>query len=181
MIWRADASHKLAPLTQISGWNLENFSDKDRKAFLEFTNGEEVILEQGECMFIPMIAWHYVDYLDDSMSISLRFRRPNFMTKLANMLFPDLYYQGIAEKIGNQIDADSRFEGIMEKIENEWNKHSINGVEKTRSIRKLAKDIYFELYPEAPRKSYFLELEEYFPALLPTYLDAYHPQRPIRQ
>lgn len=176
--WPQSAAHKLAPFAQISGWNLENFSDADRKKFLEFTDGCEVILEAGECMYVPALSWHYVDYIEDSMSISLRFRRSNYFTRLANILFPDLYYQGIACKFADPEMAKQN-EHYLIQLEEKWKEHYDDGVRKVKDMRALTQEIYYKLYPDAPKKNYFLEYESYLPALLPEFLDANNTNRPV--
>ena len=181
IVWNAEASAKLAPFTQVSGWNLENFSAKDRVAFLEFTGGQEVLLEQGDCMFVPLMCWHYVDYLDDSMSISLRFRRPNYMTKLANIMFPDLYYQGIAYKLATESVSEADRASIVAQLEDAWAQPMADGHLKVEKCRELARDIYVKLYGDGSEKPYFMEFEKHMPPLLPNYLDANHPGRPIRE
>lgn len=175
--WPQSAAHKLAPFTQIAGWSLENFTDEDRKAFLDFTGGCEVILEAGECMYVPALSWHYVDYIEDSMSVSLRFRRSDYITRLANICFPDLYYQGIGYKFSHPEDAKKN-EPLLHKLEAQWDKFYEDGVQKVNDARALAKDIYQQLYPSAPQKSYFLDYQDFMPPLLPEFLDANNPLRP---
>ncbi|KYZ74130.1 MULTISPECIES: cupin-like domain-containing protein [Klebsiella pneumoniae complex] len=175
--WPQSASHKLAPFAQIAGWSLEHFTDADRQAFLEFTGGCEVILEAGECMFVPALSWHYVDYIEDSMSISLRFRRSDYITRLANVTFPDFYYQGIGYKLASPQEA-KQYEPLLQQLEAKWDEQYDDGFSKMKDIRQLTKMIYHKLYPEAPEKSYFLEYEDYLPPLLPEFLDANNTKRP---
>lgn len=175
--WPQSAAHKLAPFAQIGGWNLENFTDRDREDFLRFTGGKEIILEAGECVYVPSLSWHYVDYIEDSMSISLRFRRSNYVTRLVNILFPDMYLQGIAYKFADPKVAAANLESL-EALEAIWAEDIVDGREKVQKIREKAKEIYNQFYPDAPKGDYYLDVEKHFPPLLPEYLDAYDVRRP---
>ncbi|CAK8737015.1 hypothetical protein SODG_000736 [Sodalis praecaptivus] len=68
---------------------MQNFTERDRQAFLTWTGGEEVILQPGEAIYFPPFAWHFADYLDDCWALNLRFRRKDSITALLNCAFPD--------------------------------------------------------------------------------------------
>lgn len=177
VIFPHSASHKLLPFTQIGGVCLQNFTKADRKAFLEYTGGQEILLDTGDCMFVPSLSWHYVDYVEDSMSISFRFRRPGYLTPIVNALFPDMFMQGIAYKLAEEEFKD-RNQTIIQEITTKWSQPFTDGRQKVQEMRQLAKDIYARLYPEAPRAYYSFDFEQYFPPLLPEWLDAADPKRP---
>lgn len=173
-----EASLKLLPFTQIGGYQLHAFSEADRKAFLDFTGGSEVVLEPGDAYFVPLLSWHAVDYLEDSMSISLRFRRPQPVTTLVNTLFPDLFLQGIAAKLADPARAEDDLKPVLRRIEKALAERHENGRDLVSHRRNLAREIHRELYPSFPDSPYFLDLEEHFPPLLPHFLDANDPERP---
>lgn len=180
IVWPHKSAQKLATFTQFGAWAVDRMNDEERRAFLTFTGGQEVILNAGDCMFVPALCWHYADYVEDSMAISIRFRRPNYITTLANTLFPDMFYQGIAQKIGNQKNAVEKYAYVMDKIEKMATIEAADGVEKVKEIRKQTKALYQALYPNDYAGSHLLfELEDLLPPLLPTYLDADHPKRRI--
>jgi hypothetical protein len=172
------AAPKLAPMTQFGGWNLHNFSEADRKAFLEFTGGIETVIDAGDCMYVPTLSWHAVDYMEDSMSISLRFRRADRITKLVNSLFPDMYMQGIAEAMADPTD-ERTWGPILAEITAAAAQRNGDGVAHVRKMRALARKLHAQLYPDMPREAYLLELEAHMPDLLPHFLDADHPDRPL--
>jgi lysine-specific demethylase 8 len=173
-----EAAPKLMPLTQVGGWHLHNFTDADRTAFLEFTGGAEAVLEPGDCYFVPLLSWHAVEYLDDGMSISLRFRRPAAITKLVDALFPDLYLQGIAARLADPKRAEGELALILRRIEQAADRRETDGRVFVARMRKLARELHAELYPDWPKAPYLLDLEEHFPSLLPHFLDANDPARP---
>ncbi|MEX0446272.1 cupin-like domain-containing protein [Xenorhabdus sp. SGI246] len=181
IVFPHSAAKKLLPLTQTSGWKLQNFTEQDRQDFLRFTGGKEVILESGEAMFVPAYCWHYADYIEDSMAVRVRFRRPNHFTELLNFMYPDMYTQGILHKIADPIKANSEYREVLVRLKECAEHHYSDGKQKVHAIRELTKKIYFELYPEEPHDNYSLDLEKHFPSLLPHFLDAEHPDRPIYQ
>ncbi|MBS0254168.1 MAG: cupin-like domain-containing protein [Proteobacteria bacterium] len=171
------ASHKLIPMTQVGGWNLHNFTDADRRGFLEFTGGAEAIIDAGDCMYVPTLSWHAVDYLDDSMSISLRFRRADRITRLLNAAFPDMYMQGIAEAMADPAD-EARWGWALAEIEKANAARGDDGAEHVIRMRNLTRAIHAMLYPDMGRERYAIDTEEYLPDLLPHFRDADHPHRP---
>ncbi|TCV94463.1 cupin-like domain-containing protein [Biostraticola tofi] len=118
IVFPPEASAKLAPISQFSSWSLQNFSEDDRRRFLEYTGGCEVILEPGEALYFPPFAWHYADYLDDCWSLNLRFRRSNVITRLLNATYPDCYCQGLAQLLCSPDLSQARREKILEEALN---------------------------------------------------------------
>lgn len=181
IIFPHSAAWKIAPFTQFSGWLLQNFSDKDRRSFLEFVGGQEVILDTGDCMYVPSYSWHFADYVEDCMSISLRFRRSSIVTMLANAFFPDLYLQGIAYKMADIERAKTEHAALLAEIAAAYATPYPDGKAKARAMRDLSRDVYRRLYPDAPGAPYCIDLEEFFPNPLPHFLDFDDPKRPVYQ
>jgi lysine-specific demethylase 8 len=173
------ASEKLSPYTQLGGWQLEQFSDADRQAFLEFTGGIEILLEPGECAFVPCLCWHFADYVEDSMAISLRFRRPGYLTPLLNLFFPDDRLQGIAHKLRHSEHARTEYGWLLAEVERAGSLRFGSGKEQVAYARELARELYYRLYPSAPRERYMLDLERVLPSPIPHFLDASDPARPL--
>jgi hypothetical protein len=173
-----EASPKLAPVTQVGSWHLHNFSDEDRNAFLRFTGGAEVVLGPGDCLYVPSLSWHAVDYLEDSMSISLRFRRSNRVTTLVNALFPDMYLLGIAFGMADP-QRQMHWEPFLREIEEAAADRGADGIAHVRRMRELARSVHMRMFPDFPREPYILALEDHMPSILPHFLDANHPDRPI--
>lgn len=168
------SARKLAPFAQFGAWFLKNFSNTDRHDFLRWCKGKEVVLQPGDCMYVPMYCWHYADYIDDSMSISLRFRRPDVVTKLANYFYPNYLLQGIASRFVNPA-----FNGIeiLHNIEEEYNKSFTNGKTKAKHMMQVAQNVYNKICADYEPK-YMLNLEEYLPDPLPHFQDFDNPLRP---
>jgi hypothetical protein len=68
-----EASHKLLPVRNFSGYFLEHFDADETASFLAYAGAREAILHPGEAVYVPVAMWHYVEYLDTAMSIAFRF------------------------------------------------------------------------------------------------------------
>ena len=66
---------RMMPLGLISGWFVNRLSASERRALTDFLQGTWVTIEPGEALLIPAFTSHFVEYLDDAMSISLDFGR----------------------------------------------------------------------------------------------------------
>lgn len=180
IIFPHESANKLGTFTQFGAWAIDRMSAQERRDFLRFSGGKEVVLNAGECIYVPMLCWHYADYMEDSLSISLRFRRPNYVTQLANQLFPDQYYQGIAHKLKNQKNAKLHYAPLLADIDEAFKQSYSDGVVKVQTMRKLAKKVYLDLYTQDVSESRLLfDLESLLPPLLTSFLDSDDPMRPI--
>lgn len=83
MLFPAAASRRLLPFGVYGGWFVDRLSAAEREDLLAFARGCEVVLEPGEALFIPAFAYHYVEYVDDAMSLSLDFGRNRWVRLLA--------------------------------------------------------------------------------------------------
>ncbi len=71
----ASQSKKVCPVLNQSWVNIENFSESEKRNFIEYADGYDLILNPGEALLVPMMMWHYVEYIGISMSINFRFGR----------------------------------------------------------------------------------------------------------
>ena len=65
-----------------SGWFIDRLSRKEREALTRYVEDTWVTLEPGETLFLPAFMSHYVEYVDDGMSISIDFGRNRAIKKL---------------------------------------------------------------------------------------------------
>lgn len=84
----ARETRKLAPgsppdVCYASALYLEHFSPDDLAAFLEYANAWDCVLEPGETLLTPATAWHYVEYLDVALSVTVRLARNRYLRFLA--------------------------------------------------------------------------------------------------
>lgn len=180
LLFPHDSSAKLIPLDQMGGWSINNFSPEDLKSFLEFTGGVEIILQPGECLYMPVLCWHYIDYLDDCMSISYRFKRKQFVAEVLSYLYPDCASQGICQKLLTlpAQEREAHLSALRESIKQAINSGSEDGVKIAEELKLVAMNFHAELFPELPKSSYTLNFYRHMPTAIPDFLDALSPDRP---
>ncbi len=84
-------SAKLLPLTgagvqRTSGVFLEHLEGAERDAFVRYTAAYECTLGPGEALYMPAGWWHYVEYLDVSLSVNHRLGRNRELRTLAEQV-----------------------------------------------------------------------------------------------
>ncbi|AHF75900.1 Glutamine phosphoribosylpyrophosphate amidotransferase [Sodalis praecaptivus] len=172
------AREKLLPFTQFSGWALQNFTERDRQAFLTWTGGEEVILQPGEAIYFPPFAWHFADYLDDCWALNLRFRRKDSITALLNCAFPDSDCQALGVLLLSTTLAPETEQDILTELARLTRRPFRDGRQKTRYIRRRIARLLQDRDggPGCDRLAW--DLERYIPSPLAEYLDWSDARRP---
>lgn len=84
-------TRKLAPGTPpgacyASALHLDHFSEPDLAAFLRYVDAWDCILAPGETLLTPATTWHYVEYVDVALSVTLRLARNRYLQFLAEAL-----------------------------------------------------------------------------------------------
>jgi hypothetical protein len=87
-------SQKVEPLLEhgpnVSSRFLANYSAEDRLEFFRYVKAWDTILHPGETIYIPMLAWHYIEYVDTSLSFNVRVGRNDYLKYLFDVLDPHL-------------------------------------------------------------------------------------------
>jgi hypothetical protein len=95
-------THKLDPMAEpgvqrCSGVLLHRMDDDDKVAFLRYVRAWDCVIEPGETLVIPAMAWHHVEYLDTALSVSWRLPRPAVRRALAEAVRnPSPFVQRVA-------------------------------------------------------------------------------------
>jgi hypothetical protein len=69
-----------------SALHLDHFSPADLDAFLRYVDAWDCVLEPGETLLTPTTTWHYIEYLDVALSVTLRMARNRYLQFLAEAL-----------------------------------------------------------------------------------------------
>jgi hypothetical protein len=69
-----------------SALHLDHFSPADLDAFLRYVDAWDCVLEPGETLLTPATTWHYIEYLDVALSVTLRMSRNRYLQFLAEAL-----------------------------------------------------------------------------------------------
>jgi hypothetical protein len=96
-------SAKVLPLTgagvqRTSGVFLEHMGDDDLQAFLRYTDAHVCTLGPGDLLYMPAGWWHYVEYLDVSLSVNHRLGRlPELRTLAEQVPVPSVEWLVLAQ------------------------------------------------------------------------------------
>ena len=123
---------------------------EEKLSLVELADGYHAVLEPGETIYIPMLTWHHLEYIEDAMSFSIRFGRTRFGRFLSlDNFHRDPYIQNIASKMVGPEDALGAFAQIIEDIKTTYINPAPDLRQKVREIRTLFKGLCAQLCPEA--------------------------------
>lgn len=129
---------------------LETMTEDEKRAFIDRAGGYEATLEPGEAVFMPLLIWHYLEYIDTGMSINFRFGRNRYGRFLCvDNFHRDYYIQNVASKMVDEATVASRYEDALEEIKAEFIREFASRAEKVRAMRALFKRLCAQIAPEA--------------------------------
>jgi ribosomal protein L16 Arg81 hydroxylase len=143
---------KLFPILNQSLFNIKELSDSEKQDLFSYCNAQEYILEPGEALYMPMMIWHHVEYLEPAISVVFRFGRNKINKFLANNIHPDFYMQSIARlfhRNESSVDTIKYFEIIKKALVVDIKSPE----EKYKYMRTVLREIYEKLYND---KDYFI-------------------------
>lgn len=134
----------------LSGLYLEHMSLEEKLSHVERAGGHHTVLAPGETVYIPMLMWHHLEYLDDAMSFNVRFGRTSYGRFLSlDNFHRDPYIQNVAAKMVGDEDALRSFEPAVEAIKAEYARPVNDVRQKVGDIRRLFRRLCAEISPEA--------------------------------
>jgi Cupin-like domain len=133
---------KLSPIGNFSNLFLENFSEADRAALVQYTHGYDCLLHPGETLFMPACIWHYLEYRETSMSFSIRFGRNEYTRFLGDKFHANLYLQNIAAKLIDQDVVRREYLPVMREIEALYHQPCSSAFQKGKAIQRLFESLY---------------------------------------
>jgi hypothetical protein len=129
---------------------LEKKSESEKQEFIDYADGYDGIIEPGEAVYMPMLIWHYLEYLDTGMSINFRFGRNVYGRFLSvDNFHRDYYVQNVAIKMSNHKIVQERYSKAIDLIKSGLLHPSQSRREKIRDMRVLFKNLCCEISPEA--------------------------------
>jgi cupin-like protein len=134
----------------LSGLYLEDMSLEEKLAWVERAGGYHTVLEPGETVYIPMLMWHHLEYIDDAMSFNYRFGRTRYGRFLSvDNFHRDPYIQNVAAKMVGPDDVLRTFEPVIDEIADAYLQPRTDIRHKVRDMRALFRRLCADLAPEA--------------------------------
>lgn len=141
---------KLHPVYNTATVRLENMSDDDKIAFVQYANGYDAMLHPGDAIFMPMLIWHHLEYVDLAMSVNLRFGRNRYGRFLsADNMHMNMHLQTLATKFVDEARAAHEYGAAFEEIERAFYERYETRVAKLRRMQELFEELYSRCCPEA--------------------------------
>lgn len=91
-------SKRLSPYFNYSLIAFQNLSHEEQLEFIRYNHGYECVVGPGETLYLPRSWWHYVEYLDFSVTISVRYARRPF-ANVFSMLPRSYLLQNLANEL----------------------------------------------------------------------------------
>ena len=148
IVFRPESGPKLKPLHSLvfSGIALEQMSREARQELLDAADGYYGTLEPGEAVFIPMLAWHYLEYVENAMSVNIRFgRNPYGRFLCVDNFHRDYYIQNVASQFAETELCAQRYRRAIEELVAEYVRPVDGKLTKVRAVRALFKRLLSEL------------------------------------
>jgi hypothetical protein len=134
----------------LAGVYLEEMSLEEKLDWVERAGGYHTVLEPGESIYIPMLMWHHLEYMDDAMSFNYRFGRTRYGRFLSvDNFHRDPYIQNVAAKMVGPEDVLSGFEPVVDEIAAAYVQPATDVRHKVRDMRALFRRLCAEISPEA--------------------------------
>jgi hypothetical protein len=134
----------------LAGLYLEDMSLEEKLDWVERAGGYQTVLEPGESIYIPMLMWHHLEYIDDAMSFNYRFGRSRYGRFLSvDNFHRDPYIQNVSAKMVGPENVLNGFEPIVDEIASAYVAPATDVREKVREVRALFRRLCADISPEA--------------------------------
>ena len=137
---------------------LQNFTAEDKLAFLRYADAWDCVLNPGETLLMPMMAWHFVEYLDASMSVSYRLGRNKYTRFLAEAVpVPSVFLQRLAVEFIDEESLSDQHLAAFELLQNVARQPYASAEERARALDATCMRLCEELDPEWSREYTFYD------------------------
>jgi hypothetical protein len=147
-------SRKLLPIQTNTMVSPEGLSEQEMEDFARYVHGYQCILEPGDTLFMPALVWHWFQYLETSMSLTMRFRRNRYNRFLATNLQPDYRVQSLGFKLADEARADPRCVEAFGEIERACRGTYATPLEKGRTLHRLLDELHVRTGGDGPKGTY---------------------------
>jgi hypothetical protein len=154
------SSRKLIPVRNNSLVSPDGLSEAEMDEFVKYVNGYQAVLGEGETIFIPAMCWHYFDYLDTSMSLTMRWSHNRYLRFFHEKLHFDQNVQILATRFINPHEIDDDARAAFAEIEAEWRQPFASAVAKGDHMHLVVERIARRLRPDMCRGKYRRQVVE---------------------
>lgn len=138
-----------------SGVFLDCMTEEEKLAFVDINDGYYDTIYPTETLYMPMLIWHYLEYIDHAMSFNLRFGRNKFGRFLCvDNFHRDCYIQCFASKLADTEICERRYTAIINSVIDKYIEPSGNLIDKVREMRRFFKELCLQTFPEAHMEEY---------------------------
>jgi Cupin-like domain len=147
---------RFRPLDQYNlDLHLHTMSHEERMKIVDEADGYRTVIEPGETIYMPMLIWHYLEYVDDAMSFNVRFGRNKFGRFLCiDNFHRDYYLQTFASHLADTQLVDTKYADAIAAITREYQKPAPDLPTKVRDMRQLFKGLCERFFPDARADQY---------------------------
>lgn len=147
---------RMMPLGLISGWFINRLSQSDRQSLTDFLQGTWVTIEPGEAILIPAFASHFVEYVDDAMSISIDFGRNPITLSLHDEFPHTRHLQLVGSHLLDPEQTECEHPGFEKYLEALILSLPQNAGVRREALRRLATRLHGEKGETSPFEDLFL-------------------------
>ena len=142
------AAKKLLPHQKFSSVCVQHMSERERRAFLRYVGGYECLVRPGQAIFMPALFWHYVEYVETSLSVHFRFGQTKHARFFDEFVHRSMYPQNVAACFQDERFAAGPGRQVMRRLRRAVAATYRNDRERYLHIEKLCKELYQELCPD---------------------------------
>lgn len=114
-------------MRNLSMVNVANMVESEKLRFFEYVDAQVFIVHPGETVYIPPLTWHYIEYLDDAMSMNLRFGRTAERRFFGENLLGNFYLQNLSAWMPEKGPLTPAQKRAFSQIERLWRRRPRRG------------------------------------------------------
>ncbi|NLU63562.1 hypothetical protein HCA61_14990 [Rhodococcus sp. HNM0563] len=135
------ATEKISPAMNFSKVLIQNMAPEEKLDFFRYLGAYDAIINPGDMVYFPPSIWHYIEYVDNGMSLNFRFGRDEIAQKLVDAnrvpFYPELH-QLIDEIRVHQPAERSRIAGVIwNEIDPVLRSKYESSIERHRAVQDL--------------------------------------------
>jgi Cupin-like domain len=142
------AAKKLLPHQNFSSVCVQHMSERERRAFLAYVGGYECLVRPGQAILMPALFWHYVDYVETSLSVHFRFGQTRDGRFFDDHVHRSMYSQNVASCFQDERFAAGPGKQVMLRLRRAAAATYRNDRERYQRIEALCKELYQQLCPD---------------------------------